>query len=273
MASFTTPPASRTTTPIIPTPIYIDSIPEYYSLSACAERPLSAIVRAMKSGCGDGSRTTSYACFCIDSSSHYNSLIGAQVSTSCAAEDGGQQNSAIGVFDRYCQIGVGTSGEFNLNLHAYTKLSGIGNMGSYSRITPTSATTSAQITSTSSSLANSSSSFSSATLSSISSLTALPQTSQSNPTPRLLAITLSTTLPALFLSILIAGFLYRRRRVKAMTDNAASPQSEIADPMHLEYEKTVTCVTHELPVTVAELPHQEVFAELDGKPRNEERTS
>lgn len=47
---------------------------------------------------------TSYVCFCYDSSTYYNSLIGAEVSTACNGQ--AQATSAQDVFSKYCQIGV-----------------------------------------------------------------------------------------------------------------------------------------------------------------------
>lgn len=50
------------------TSIYIDQIPLYSKLPECAEKPLSAIVRAQSSGCGDSQQLTSFSCFCLDQS-------------------------------------------------------------------------------------------------------------------------------------------------------------------------------------------------------------
>lgn len=52
---------------VIAQSLFINSLPEYSVLPACAERPLSTIVRDMRYGCGDGKQTTSYSCFCTDS--------------------------------------------------------------------------------------------------------------------------------------------------------------------------------------------------------------
>lgn len=88
----------------VPTRIFINQVPEYDLLPFCAETEVSSIVRNMANGCGDGSRTTSYACFCYDSSTHFNSLIGSHVATACE-EDPSQATSAKAVFNKYCQIG------------------------------------------------------------------------------------------------------------------------------------------------------------------------
>lgn len=95
----------------VPTPIFIEAIPEYWSLNDCAVVPLSIIVRGMKRGCNDNLRTTSYGCFCSTSSSFYNSLISSEVSLSC--EQSAQHTSAMSIFERYCEIGqMSTSAAF-----------------------------------------------------------------------------------------------------------------------------------------------------------------
>jgi hypothetical protein len=50
------------------TSIFIDQIPLYDALPACAEERVSAIIRAQSSGCGDNMQLTSFSCFCVDSS-------------------------------------------------------------------------------------------------------------------------------------------------------------------------------------------------------------
>jgi hypothetical protein len=86
------------------TKIFINQIPEYASLAKCAEPELSTIVRNMYYGCGDGSKTTSYACFCYESSSKFSNMIESHVSTACS-EDGSQATLAVQVFSDYCQLG------------------------------------------------------------------------------------------------------------------------------------------------------------------------
>lgn len=89
----------------VATRIFINQVPEYDLMPFCAEKEVSTIVRNMANGCGDGSRTTSYACFCYESSTHFSSLIGNHVSTAC--DDGSEQaTQAVGVFSKYCQIGL-----------------------------------------------------------------------------------------------------------------------------------------------------------------------
>jgi hypothetical protein len=87
----------------IATKIFVDQVPEYALLQKCAEMKVSAIVRGMASGCGDGSQMTSYACFCYSSSTYYESMIGGEVGTAC--DDNKQITSAQDVFHKYCQLG------------------------------------------------------------------------------------------------------------------------------------------------------------------------
>ncbi|ORY16381.1 hypothetical protein BCR34DRAFT_103633 [Clohesyomyces aquaticus] len=88
-----------------PTSIFINQVPEYALLASCAEPEVSTIVRDMSFGCGDGSKTTSYACFCFQSSAQMSSMIAKHVSTACAKDDPSQNTSAIEVFSKYCQLG------------------------------------------------------------------------------------------------------------------------------------------------------------------------
>lgn len=63
--------------------IYIDQVPIYSKLASCAQDRLSAIVRAQSSGCGDEMQLTSFACFCLDSSSQFASIISTAVVDQC----------------------------------------------------------------------------------------------------------------------------------------------------------------------------------------------
>ena len=91
-----------------PTKIYIDVVPGYKNLSACAKDPLSSLVRGMQNGCGDGSDLTSYSCFCTDSYSKFSWDISTAVSTNCGSSSnaGAQVKSAVGVFEEYCANGT-----------------------------------------------------------------------------------------------------------------------------------------------------------------------
>lgn len=88
-----------------PISIFIDMVPEYRALETCAETELSTIVRNMAFGCGDDSRTTSYGCFCYESSAKFSSIIGKHVGTACADHYPQQNTSAIEVFSKYCDLG------------------------------------------------------------------------------------------------------------------------------------------------------------------------
>ncbi|PVH99672.1 hypothetical protein DM02DRAFT_419741 [Periconia macrospinosa] len=88
-----------------PTPIFINQVPAYSALSECAEGALSQIVRNMAYGCGDGSVTTSFDCFCVSSSSHFAHQIDTRVANACLDEpEVGQNASAVEVFGKYCQL-------------------------------------------------------------------------------------------------------------------------------------------------------------------------
>lgn len=85
--------------------VFIDKVPAYASLPHCAEVPLSFIVRDMASGCGDGGKTTSYSCFCTDSSSKMNRVISTAVSSRCSTGPAGAATKAVDVFASYCALG------------------------------------------------------------------------------------------------------------------------------------------------------------------------
>lgn len=90
--------------------IFIDAIPEYSALPVCAENALSEIVRDMASGCGDDSKTTSFSCFCTDSSSQFASIISTQVESDCSTETTTAVSEALGVFSDYCAQGSASTG-------------------------------------------------------------------------------------------------------------------------------------------------------------------
>ncbi|KAI6091715.1 hypothetical protein F4821DRAFT_225431 [Hypoxylon rubiginosum] len=85
--------------------IFINQVPAYSSLPTCAEVPLSFIVRDMASGCGDGSKTTSYSCFCTDRSSKMNSIISTAVASRCSTGPISAATEAVEVFASYCGLG------------------------------------------------------------------------------------------------------------------------------------------------------------------------
>ncbi|KAK4450973.1 hypothetical protein QBC34DRAFT_436967 [Podospora aff. communis PSN243] len=85
--------------------IYIDTVPAYAQLPACAEVPLSTIVRDMNAGkCGDGGKETSFSCFCGASSTVFNSYISEAVSSRCMPQLPDATAQALEVFDSYCHL-------------------------------------------------------------------------------------------------------------------------------------------------------------------------
>ena len=84
--------------------IFIDQVDAYSLLYSCAEREVSTIVRNMENGCGDEQRSTSYECFCSQSSTEYDGLIRAKVATACT-NDITQVRAAAHVFGKYCDLG------------------------------------------------------------------------------------------------------------------------------------------------------------------------
>jgi hypothetical protein len=69
------------------TGIWINEIPLYSSLAPCALSRVSAIIRAQASGCNDDSAHTSFACFCVDSSSAFSSIISTAVAQECSRQE------------------------------------------------------------------------------------------------------------------------------------------------------------------------------------------
>ena len=88
-----------------PTNIFINQVPEYSLLSSCPEARVSTIVRDMDSGCGDNQMTTSYACFCYQSSAVFSSIISKAVMATCSNDTAGA-TTALEVFSSYCELGA-----------------------------------------------------------------------------------------------------------------------------------------------------------------------
>jgi hypothetical protein len=90
--------------------VYIDTVPGYTQLPACAEVPLSTIVRDMNAGkCGDGGKETSFSCFCRTSSTVLNSYISEAVSSRCMPQLPDATAQALAVFDSYCHLSAVTT--------------------------------------------------------------------------------------------------------------------------------------------------------------------
>ncbi|KAK8005683.1 hypothetical protein PG990_011720 [Apiospora arundinis] len=117
------------------TSIYLDKAPGYWQLPACAMTPISTIVRDMYKGCGDGGHLTSYTCFCTDSYFKARWDISTDIASSCSRDNSNHPatvsiaasamsattvsasdsvlpfpraavQSALGVFEAYCDVGV-----------------------------------------------------------------------------------------------------------------------------------------------------------------------
>ncbi|KAK8102964.1 hypothetical protein PG984_016110 [Apiospora sp. TS-2023a] len=67
------------------TRVYLDEVPAYWQLPACALTPISTIVRDMSKGCGDGGRLTSYACFCTESYRKARWDISTEIAAKCSS--------------------------------------------------------------------------------------------------------------------------------------------------------------------------------------------
>lgn len=125
--------------------IFINLVPEYSSLSSCAQTPISTIVRDMENGCGDSNATTSYSCFCTASSSYFNSLISSAVNLQCNGYfPEVQASSATEVFHSYCEVGATTSQATSMSMERRGNviLGLISNTVTSSQASPTSSGTS-----------------------------------------------------------------------------------------------------------------------------------
>lgn len=91
--------------------IFIDAIPAYSELPICAAEQLRTVVKNMEKGCGDDRKTTSYSCFCTDSSSYFSGVISTSVASACLPETTTAVDAAADIFSSYCALGSnGTSG-------------------------------------------------------------------------------------------------------------------------------------------------------------------
>lgn len=85
--------------------VFIDNIqPAYDNLPACAEVPLSTLIRDMVSGCGDGGRMTSFSCFCTQRSTDFVEMISTEVVSHCTQSEKALASSAVSVFHSYCGL-------------------------------------------------------------------------------------------------------------------------------------------------------------------------
>ncbi|KAK3326659.1 hypothetical protein B0H66DRAFT_530654 [Apodospora peruviana] len=98
---------------ITPTLVFIDRIPGYSQLPACAVYPLNTRVRLMWKGCGDQRHSTSYTCMCTDSYSEFVTAISTDVVFKCSTggADAGATaealaTSAVDIYNSYCADGT-----------------------------------------------------------------------------------------------------------------------------------------------------------------------
>lgn len=83
---------------------FINLVPGYTALPACAQNPVSTIVRGMVSGCGN-TQYSSYSCFCTASSAKFVSVISSSVAENCPPTSSMLVSSALDVFADYCRLG------------------------------------------------------------------------------------------------------------------------------------------------------------------------
>ncbi|KAL1628899.1 hypothetical protein SLS54_001588 [Diplodia seriata] len=234
---------------IVPTKNFIDTISGYIDLSTCAEGVLSTVVRAQQSGCGDNEASTSYTCFCTDSSSYYSHMISSEVADSCGASSASAQaSSAIAVFDGYCALGV----EHGLS----TTSSAQATSGTRTASPAAGATTAAA--SQTSTLVTSTRSAASASATA----TSASSSSDSDST-RTTAIAAGVAVPVGVIGLALVGYLFYRKRLQSARGqhDMNSPSVEMSAPLP---EKRYP--PQELPPhSVQELPIQSSeLHELDG---------
>ncbi|KAK8067804.1 hypothetical protein PG996_006916 [Apiospora saccharicola] len=112
------------------TRVYLDEVPAYWQLPACALTPISTIVRDMSKGCGDGGRLTSYACFCTESHRKARWDISTEISAQCSAA-----KSSAGMMARTINAGPTTTTAVTiptLEVEAATTTTGSGVSGTES---------------------------------------------------------------------------------------------------------------------------------------------
>lgn len=79
------------------TRVYLDEVPAYWQLPACAMTPISTIVRDMSKGCGDGGRLTSYACFCTESYRKARWDISTEIAAKCSSGSVASARMVVGL--------------------------------------------------------------------------------------------------------------------------------------------------------------------------------
>ncbi|KAF2792552.1 hypothetical protein K505DRAFT_418372 [Melanomma pulvis-pyrius CBS 109.77] len=220
-----------------PTKIYINQVPEYTQLATCAEPEVSFIVRDMYFGCGDGSRTTSYACFCYQSSSRFSSMIENHVSTACP-KDASQRTLALGVFSDYCQLGQIAAVPTDAPESA-TGLPAATPSPSLSQPASTSVSTSA-----SASLSSGPATVFVTTSPTPTSESGTVPSTPSKKSPPAAAIAAGVSIPIVVIALSIAGLMFYRRRTQASRPMELSSSDRGLDTSE-GYQKSPV-VVHEL---------------------------
>ncbi|KAF1980285.1 hypothetical protein BU23DRAFT_5813 [Bimuria novae-zelandiae CBS 107.79] len=201
-----------------PTKLYIDSVDEYDLLASCAEQQVSLVVRSMAYGCGDGSKLTSYACFCFQSSAYYSRMISTKVTSACSTTRG-QGDSAVEVFSKYCQLGdverVTTTGEIAPKVQSVSISQPITEADAPE---PTVPTTSSQ--STTASPANNP-----ATRTAPPTGTPMPQAAERPTEKKTAAIAAGVAIPVVVIALGLMGiFIYLRRQKRTPPDELPAEQ-------------------------------------------------
>jgi hypothetical protein len=83
----------------------IENASGYSKLTPCASRAVNGVVRGQRQGC---TMSSSYACFCSQSSSRFNSVVSRAVTKTCQGNSDAQgfATSAQAVFSDYCAMGA-----------------------------------------------------------------------------------------------------------------------------------------------------------------------
>ncbi|KAF2852331.1 hypothetical protein T440DRAFT_477792 [Plenodomus tracheiphilus IPT5] len=232
---------SPSMTSIIATRIFINQLSDYGILSTCAEQQISTIVRDMSYGCGDGSRTTSFACFCYTSSTQFDSMIGAHVRTACP-NDAAEEMKARDLFHEYCEIPITagfSGGQIPVKTTSSEIVSSFSSAQSSSSTNPTKTSTISQ----------------SASTSSPPSASTIPAADTGDPRSTIIA--LSVTLPLLALLIAIGIFLYLHRSKNSKDDDTAATTAPTKQEEELETSTESSQEAAEIYTHPTELPERE----------------
>ncbi|KAH7127226.1 hypothetical protein B0J11DRAFT_505929 [Dendryphion nanum] len=243
-----------------PTKIFINQVPEYSSMSKCAEPKVSTIVRNMVFGCGDGQLTTSFACFCYENYTKYATMIGSQVAAACT-QDVSQSSLAIEVFSKYCDLGEATPTSGSLRAST-TNATSASPSGSIASTTAPSTASSPTLISPTSTISSSSSSITpSPTLAPSASSTASPAPTepvQSNNSTAVTAAAITVPISVVAIAGLGMFFWLRRRRAEDMSQEKAV-ELETNNRVFYEADTKSAAVVYTMENPINHLP-----VEIDG---------